>query len=73
VLEVIRAVERVSGRKVPVRLDARRPGDPPVLVAASGRIAHETGWQPRFIALDEIVDNRPALADRASDGYGQPA
>jgi len=26
-----------------------------VLVASSARIAAETGWQPRFTALDDIV------------------
>jgi UDP-glucose 4-epimerase len=55
VLEVLQAVERVGGREVPHTLGPRRPGDPPVLVAASGRIAAETGWRPRFAALDDIV------------------
>lgn len=55
VLEVIQAVERVSGRAVPYRRSARRPGDAPVLVASSARIAAETGWRPRFTALDDIV------------------
>jgi UDP-glucose 4-epimerase len=69
VLEVIRSVERVSGRPVPHRIGPRRPGDPPVLVAASGRMVRETGWQPRYAALDEIV--RTALAWRVAhpDGY----
>jgi UDP-glucose 4-epimerase len=55
VLDVIRSVERVGGRPVPFRRVARRAGDPPVLVASSARIAAETGWQPRFTALDDIV------------------
>lgn len=55
VLDVIRAVERVSGRAVPHRLAPRRPGDPAVLVAASGRIAAEAGWTPRYTRLDDIV------------------
>jgi UDP-glucose 4-epimerase len=55
VLEVIRAVERVSGRKVPHTLAARRPGDPASLIAASTRITRETGWQPKFTNLDDTV------------------
>ena len=55
VLEVVRAVERVGGLPVPFRRVERRAGDPPVLVASSARIAAETGWQPRFTALDDIV------------------
>ncbi len=70
VLEVIRAVERVSGRLVPVRLDARRPGDPPVLVAASGLIARETGWRPAFTALDEIVETALQWRVAHAHGYG---
>ena len=55
VLEVVRAVERVGGRPVPHRRVGRRPGDAPVLVASSALIAAETGWRPRFMALDDIV------------------
>ena len=68
VLQVIAAVERVTGRRVPHRVAARRAGDPPMLVAASGRIAQATGWQPRFAAIDEIV--RTALAWRAAHPHG---
>jgi UDP-glucose 4-epimerase len=56
VLEVIAAVERVSGQRVPVRMAGRRAGDLAVLVAASGTLRAETGWAPRYAALDEIVE-----------------
>jgi UDP-glucose 4-epimerase len=52
---VIESVGRIAGRPVPHRIAPRRPGDPPALVAASGRIAAETGWRPRFTRLDDIV------------------
>ena len=55
VLEVVAAVERVSGRTVPVTFGERRAGDPAILVAASARIRNETGWTPRFAALQDIV------------------
>ena len=70
VLEGIRSVERVSGRKVPVRFADRRPGDPPVLVAASGLIARETGWTPRFAELDDIVKTALDWREKHPDGYG---
>ncbi|HEY4635144.1 MAG TPA: UDP-glucose 4-epimerase GalE, partial [Rhodospirillales bacterium] len=38
VREVLAAVERVSGRSLPVTEGPRRPGDAPALVAATGRI-----------------------------------
>ena len=55
VRDVIGSVERVTGRTVPVLPGARRPGDPAILVASSARIRSETGWTPRFTALDETV------------------
>jgi UDP-glucose 4-epimerase len=56
VLEVIRAVERVGGLRVPMRLAARRPGDPAVLVASAALIARETGWTPRLSDLDQLIE-----------------
>jgi len=68
VFEVIRAVERVSGRKVPMRIVARRPGDPAALVAASDLLRSETGWAPRLASLDDIV--RTALVWREAHPHG---
>jgi UDP-glucose-4-epimerase GalE len=53
--EVLAAVERVVGRRVPVRESPRRPGDPPELVADATRFRRELGWVPRHSDLDTIV------------------
>jgi UDP-arabinose 4-epimerase len=55
VRNVIAAVERVTGRKVPLRLAARRPGDPPVLVADPSLARRVIGFAPRLSELDTIV------------------
>ena len=55
VKEVITAVERAGGRKVPFRLAPRRPGDPPALVADAGRACRELGWTAQHSSLEEIV------------------
>lgn len=68
VREVIDAVERVGGRPVPHHFGERRAGDPAVLVASSKRLRDDTGWSPRFGALDEIV--RTAWAWHASHPRG---
>ena len=60
VSEVIGALERVTGRKLPVRESARRPGDPPWLISDSGLIRTTLGWKPVHDDLDEIV--RSALS-----------
>jgi UDP-glucose 4-epimerase len=53
--EVLASVERVVGKPVPRRESARRPGDPPELVANASRFQKEFGWTPRHSDLDTIV------------------
>jgi UDP-glucose 4-epimerase len=55
VREVIRVVEEVTGRPVPVKEAPRRPGDPPVLVASSEKVQAELGWKPCYTDLRSIV------------------
>jgi UDP-glucose-4-epimerase GalE len=55
VKEVIDAVERVTGRKVPRREVERRAGDPPSLVADAARAGAVLSWRPRMSDLDSIV------------------
>jgi UDP-glucose 4-epimerase len=44
-LEVLSACREVTGRDIPSRFAPRRPGDPAVLVASSGRIHADLGWR----------------------------
>src|ERR1700758_303814 len=60
VREVIRTAETVSGKSIPWRETARRPGDPPVLIADPGLAAELLGWHAQVSDLDTIV--RTALA-----------
>jgi UDP-glucose 4-epimerase len=69
VREVIASVERVSGRAVPHSFGPRRPGDPAVLVAASAALKRDTGWTPRFPALDDIVRTAWAWHEAHPRGY----
>lgn len=55
VLEVVRAVERVTGRSVPLRIEGRRPGDPPILVADPARARATLGWTPTRSDLETIL------------------
>jgi UDP-glucose 4-epimerase len=55
VREVLASVERVTGRRLSIREEPRRPGDPPALVAHAERIRKELGWKPRLDDLDTIV------------------
>jgi UDP-glucose-4-epimerase GalE len=57
VREVIAAVERVTGRRVPVRIGARRGGDsdPPALVADGALCRDLLDFAPRFTDLDAMI------------------
>ncbi len=55
VLEVMAAAERVTGQWVPYTFAHRRPGDPPVLVAAAEKAKKVLGWNPEMASLDEII------------------
>jgi UDP-glucose-4-epimerase GalE len=57
VREVIAAVGRMCGGKVPFRDAPRRAGDPPVLVADPARAMKLLNWQPRHPDLDSIVES----------------
>jgi len=56
VLEVIRAIEKVSGRPVPHTFAPRRAGDPPALYADSSKAKRELGWTPKFTSIEPIVE-----------------
>jgi UDP-glucose 4-epimerase len=56
VMEVLRAVEEVTGRTVPYEMGPRRAGDAPALVANSDKLKRALGWTPRFPELTDIVD-----------------
>ncbi len=55
VRDVLRAVERVSGRPLVIREEPRRAGDPPQLIADASKIRRVLGWTPRLDDLDQIV------------------
>jgi UDP-glucose-4-epimerase GalE len=64
VKEVLNAVERVTGRKVPFVMGPRRDGDPPLLVADSTRLQRELGWKPEYSDLGRTVETAWAWARR---------
>ncbi|MEQ9125741.1 MAG: hypothetical protein RIM80_24610, partial [Alphaproteobacteria bacterium] len=63
---VVAAVERALGRPVPRRVDARREGDSPNLVASIERARRCLGWSPKRSDLDTIVTT--ALRWHLGDG-----
>jgi len=56
VLEVIRAAESVTGKKVPYKIGPRREGDPAILVASFERAKDVLGWAPCHSSLEEMME-----------------
>ncbi|MGA0879488.1 MAG: NAD-dependent epimerase/dehydratase family protein, partial [Ilumatobacteraceae bacterium] len=56
VLEVIAATERITGRRVPYEVVARRVGDPAVTYADPRRIRTILGWAAE-LDIDDILDS----------------
>ena len=69
VREVIEAAGRVTGREIPTRDEARRPGDPPQLVAANGRAGAVLGWRPER-SLEDMIADAWAWHQAHPGGYG---
>jgi UDP-glucose 4-epimerase len=55
VLQVLKAVEEISGHSVPYRIAPRRDGDSPSLVANSQKLQQTLGWKPTRSDLHQIV------------------
>nr|WP_249208617.1 UDP-glucose 4-epimerase GalE [Acetobacter okinawensis] len=68
-MDVIQSVERVSGLSVPWEAAERRVGDPAILVADSTTLRQQTGWSPRWSALDTIVETAFQWRKNHPGGY----
>jgi UDP-glucose 4-epimerase len=55
VQEVIDAAAVVTGRTIATVDADRQAGDPPRLVAESGKVRKQLGWKPTYHALDTII------------------
>jgi UDP-glucose 4-epimerase len=55
VRDIVAAVERITGRTVPVQMQPRRPGDPAALWAAPGPAKTRLGCELSHSDLDTII------------------
>jgi UDP-glucose 4-epimerase len=55
VKQIIETAREITGDAIPAQIEARRAGDPAVLIADSNRIRQELGWQPAYEDVGEII------------------
>lgn len=73
VKEVHRACEEVTGRKIPLEITARRPGDAPALVADPTKLKTQLGWKPEFYDIKRTVETAWAWHQKYPKGYADKA
>jgi UDP-glucose-4-epimerase GalE len=69
VRELIDITRTITGRDVPVRVGARRPGDPPALVSDPSLARARLGWAPRFADAAEQVAHAWAWRQGGHRGF----
>jgi UDP-glucose 4-epimerase len=67
--EIIAAVEKVTGRKVPVRENPRRPGDAIALYADPARARQTIGWEARHKDPEKIIQSAWNWFSKHPRGY----
>ena len=69
--EIIETVERVTGKKLNMVEESRRPGDPAALVAGSRKIKDELGWKPEYDSLETIIETAWRWHTSRPTGYSR--
>ena len=57
VREVLNTLEEVSGKKLSIKYEKRRPGDVSCLIADATKLREKTAWKPQFDNLRNIVED----------------
>ena len=57
VRQVIDCAREITGQEIPAQVEARRQGDPAILVADANKATRELGWAPQLSSLEKIVES----------------
>lgn len=68
VLEVVKAFEKASGRKIPYKFTDRRPGDVPVCYADPSKAQKELGWKAEY-DIDKMCQDTWNWQSKNPNGY----
>ncbi|XP_020114750.1 bifunctional UDP-glucose 4-epimerase and UDP-xylose 4-epimerase 1-like [Ananas comosus] len=68
VLEMVAAFEKASGKKIPVKLCPRRPGDATAVYASTEKAQKELGWRAKY-GIEEMCRDQWNWASKNPYGY----
>jgi UDP-glucose 4-epimerase len=68
VLDMVRAFEKASGKKIPYRVTARRPGDIGTSYGDPGKARRELKWEAE-LGLDRMCEDSWRWQSQNPDGY----
>ncbi|QGQ97442.1 UDP-glucose 4-epimerase GalE [Paenibacillus psychroresistens] len=71
VKEMIEVARKVTGHPIPAIVQARRSGDPAVLIASSDKIKQQLGWNPSRDSLEAIIQTAWNWHQKHPEGYGK--
>jgi UDP-glucose 4-epimerase len=66
VLDLLSTIEAVTGKTIERKAGARRPGDPPILIASHAKATRVLGWRATQSDLATVI--RDAWAWQKHDG-----
>ncbi|MCH6258934.1 UDP-glucose 4-epimerase GalE [Puniceicoccaceae bacterium K14] len=69
VKEILDAIEKVSGLKIPIKYADRRAGDPPSLYANSSKAQKDLNWTIKFKDAESIVETAWRWHKSHPDGF----
>ncbi|KAH7657852.1 UDP-glucose 4-epimerase protein [Dioscorea alata] len=71
VLEMVAAFEKASGKKIPLIMSGRRPGDAEIVYASTSKAEKELNWKAKY-GIEEMCRDQWNWASKNPWGYGSP-
>ncbi|KAJ0962109.1 hypothetical protein J5N97_029937 [Dioscorea zingiberensis] len=71
VLEMVAAFEKAAGKKIPIKLCPRRPGDATAVYASTEKAQKELGWRAKY-GVAEMCRDQWNWASKNPYGYQKP-
>ena len=67
--EVVRTIEKITGKKLPIRFAGRRAGDPASIYADNTKAKKILHWEPKYSDLETIISSSWQWQQKHPDGF----